>query len=127
MLRPLESSSGWVRSFKLSSFQTAAIVGFSLIGLGVANSNLAYITAGNRSKISPAHGIAAVGNFGYLGTLLSSISIGFIAQATSLPLTFLLGGIIAVVIAFLATRIPLGEKKVASPSGTIQPAFKIGK
>jgi MFS family permease len=106
--------------------QTAAIVGFSLIGLGVANSiPLAYITAGNRSKISPAHGIAAVGNFGYLGTLLSSISIGFIAQATSLPLTFLLGGIIAVVIAFLATRIPLGEKKAASPSGTIQPAFKI--
>jgi uncharacterized membrane protein AbrB (regulator of aidB expression) len=60
-----------------------------------------------------------------LVTLLSSISIGFIAQATSLPLTFLLGGIIAVVTAFLATRIPLGEKKVASPSGTIQPAFKI--
>ena len=67
-----------------------AIVGFSLVGLGVANIiPLAFSVAGNFPGISSSAGIAGVATIGYAGFLAGPPVIGLIAEAASLRVAFI--------------------------------------
>ncbi|HWX48651.1 MAG TPA: MFS transporter [Roseomonas sp.] len=70
----------------------AALVGFVLIGLGLANMvPLLMSAAGRLGDVAPGTAIAAVATLGYSGLLGGPAVIGFIAQAAGLPLA--LGGV----------------------------------
>ncbi len=64
----------------------AALVGLFLVGLGVANGvPLMFSAAGRQPDTPPGPGIAAVSSMGSLGFLAGPPVIGFLADATSLP------------------------------------------
>ncbi|MDJ0389874.1 MFS transporter [Roseomonas sp. E05] len=70
----------------------AAILGFVLIGLGLANAvPLLFSAAGRLPGIAPGTAIAAVATLGYSGLLGGPALIGFVAQAAGLPVA--LGGV----------------------------------
>lgn len=80
-----------------------AIVGFAAIGLGLSNIiPLVFSTAGNIPGIAPGAGIAGVANIGYLGALVGPMSIGFIANQSSLRISFVMVASLSVVLALLA-------------------------
>jgi predicted MFS family arabinose efflux permease len=62
-----------------------ALLGFALVGLGLANVVPVLFSAAARVPgVTPAHGIAAVSSLGYLGMMAGPPLIGVIAEATSL-------------------------------------------
>ena len=63
-----------------------------------------YSAAGKSKVMSPGVAIAAVSTIGYLGFLFGPPFIGFIAQATSLRISFGLIAVMGSVIAVIATR-----------------------
>ncbi|HYM82773.1 MAG TPA: MFS transporter [Candidatus Dormibacteraeota bacterium] len=64
----------------------AAIVGFALVGLGVANAVPVMFSAAGRIPGVPAGtALAAASTMGYSGFLVGPTVIGLVAQATSLP------------------------------------------
>ena len=70
----------------------AALTGFVLIGLGLANMvPLLMSAAGRQRDVAPGTAIAAVATLGYSGLLGGPAVIGFGAQAASLPVA--LGGV----------------------------------
>ena len=75
----------------LTNSPILAIVGFSLVGLGVANIiPIAFSVAGNFPGISSSAGIAGVATIGYAGFLAGPPVIGLIAEGTSLRIAFIL-------------------------------------
>jgi len=83
-----------------------ATIGFLLVGAGVSSVVPMIYSAAGKSKImSPGVAIAAVSTIGYLGFLFGPPFIGFIAQATSLRISFGLIAIMGTVIAVIATKI----------------------
>jgi predicted MFS family arabinose efflux permease len=67
----------------------AALVGFALIGLGASNVVPILFSASGRVPRVPAGiALATVTTIGYAGLLLGPALVGFVAQATSLPLAF---------------------------------------
>jgi MFS family permease len=83
-----------------------ATIGFLLVGAGVSSVVPMIYSAAGRSKImSPGVAIAAVSTIGYLGFLFGPPFIGFIAQATSLRISFGLIAIMGTMIAVIATKI----------------------
>jgi predicted MFS family arabinose efflux permease len=67
----------------------AAIVGFGLVGLGVANLVPALYSALGRQQAMPANlAISAAATLGYAGILAGPVLIGFIARAVSLSTAF---------------------------------------
>ncbi len=85
----------------LSPWNWLVIIGFSLVGIGVANAvPVIFSAAGNTTKASPGVGIAAVSTAGYMGFLAGPPLIGFVAEISSLSISFLLLaiGFIAVVL-----------------------------
>ncbi len=83
-----------------------AIVGFAAVGLGLSNIiPLVFSTAGNIPGIAPGAGIAGVANIGYLGALVGPMSIGFIANQSSLRISFVMVAALSVVLALLARRV----------------------
>ena len=70
----------------LAGAPALAIVGFFLVGIGVANGvPLAFSAAGHAAGESGPN-IAAVSSMGSIGFLAGPPFIGFLAEATSLPL-----------------------------------------
>jgi MFS family permease len=99
------TASGLMLAVCFPQFITATI-GFLIVGAGVSSViPLIYSTVGKSKVMSPGVAIAAVSTIGYLGFLLGPPFIGFIAQATSLRISFGLIAIMGTMIAVIATRI----------------------
>ena len=78
----------------------AAIVGFGLAGLGVANMiPLIFSAAGRTRDIASGHALAAVATTGYLGFLAGPPLIGLAAEAVGLPAALLIVVIACVAVA----------------------------
>lgn len=83
-----------------------ATIGFLMVGAGVSSVIPMIYSAAGRSKVmSPGVAIAAVSTIGYLGFLFGPPVIGFIAQATSLRISFGLIAVMGAMIAVLARSI----------------------
>jgi MFS family permease len=83
-----------------------ATLGFLIVGAGVSSIiPMVYSAAGKSKVMSPGVAIAAVSTIGYLGFLFGPPFIGFIAQATSLRISFGLIAVMGTMIVVLASRI----------------------
>jgi len=86
-----------------------AILGFLLVGAGVSSVvPLVYSAAGRSRKLSPGVALAAVSTIGYLGFLFGPPIIGFIAEAASLRLSFILIAMLGLTTTIIATRTRIG-------------------
>jgi len=82
-----------------------AIIGFLFVGAGVSSVvPLVYSAAGRSKVLSPGVAIAAVSTIGYLGFLFGPPCIGFIAQASSLRISFALIAVLGSAITVMSTR-----------------------
>jgi predicted MFS family arabinose efflux permease len=89
----------------------AALFGFALVGLGLANVVPVLFTCATRVPgVTPAHGIAAVSSVGYLGMMAGPPLIGVIAEHASLTLGLGTVAVFAVLLGAAARRAlrPLG-------------------
>lgn len=69
----------------------AAMVGFSLIGLGFSCIvPVLFSQSAKVAGVSPSQGIASVASSGFVGILLGPVVLGFIAEATNLGISFFL-------------------------------------
>ena len=88
------SAGGWLAAMGLaivviSDTATLTLLGFVVVGLGLANIiPIAFTAAGNYPGIASGTGIAAVASIGYAGFLAGPPLIGFLAEATSLRIAF---------------------------------------
>lgn len=70
----------------LAPFAAVAMVGFLLVGVGLANIvPILFRRAGNQSVMPAGLAVTAVTTAGYAGVLLGPAGIGFVAKLTSLP------------------------------------------
>lgn len=84
----------------------AAIFGFLLVGAGVSSVvPLVYSTAGRSKSMSPGVALAAVSTIGYLGFLLGPPLIGFVAEATSLRISFSIIALMGICIALMSGKL----------------------
>jgi len=85
-----------------------ATIGFLIVGAGVSSIIPMIYSAAGKSKImSPGVAIAAVSTIGYLGFLFGPPFIGFIAQATSLRISFGLIAVMGTMIALISSKISI--------------------
>ena len=63
----------------------AGVVGFGIMGIGLANTVPIVFSAGAAHGRTAAEGLSAVAVLGYLGFLVAPPTIGHVAEATSLP------------------------------------------
>jgi hypothetical protein len=104
-LSGLLMASGLLIAVVFPQFVTATI-GFLMVGAGVSSVvPMIYSAAGKSKVMSPGVAIAAVSTIGYLGFLFRPPFIGFIAQVTSLRISFGLIAIMGLIISFIASRI----------------------
>jgi MFS family permease len=90
-----------------------AIVGCAAVGLGLSNIiPLVYSAAGNIPGIAPGTGIAGVANIGYMGSLVGPTTIGLIANATSLRVSFGMIAGLAVILVLMAGRVAAAHAPV---------------
>lgn len=97
----LTQSMGSSRLLQLGSLITAAglflavhppwfyaeLIGFIMVGIGASNLvPILFSNAGRLPNISPSSALSVVTSLGYLGILLGPALIGFIAEASTLPL-----------------------------------------
>ncbi|WP_326539803.1 MFS transporter [Pseudorhodoferax sp.] len=69
----------------LSGSVPLALVGFALVGVGLANVvPVLFSAAAQVPGVSPAHGISAVASLGYCGFMVGPSIIGFVAHGSSL-------------------------------------------
>jgi MFS family permease len=92
----------------------AAFIAFACLGIGIANVFPLVVSAASRSR-SPAPGvaIATVTTGGYAGILIGPPAIGFLADASSLPIAF---GLIVALCALVAV---LGGLVRSEPEGHV--------
>ena len=84
-----------------------ALIGFFLIGTGVSSVvPMVYSAAGKSTKLSPGTALTAVSSLGFMGLLIGPPLVGFIAEATSLRISFLCLTAMSVAVVTLASRIP---------------------
>ncbi len=70
----------------LAPFAALAMIGFLLVGVGLANIvPILFRRAGNQSVMPAGLAVTAVTTAGYAGVLLGPAGIGFVAKLTSLP------------------------------------------
>ena len=104
-LSGIMTASGLLLAVCFPQFITATI-GFLIVGAGVSSViPMIYSTVGKSKVMSPGVAIAAVSTIGYMGFLVGPPFIGFIAQATSLRISFGLIAVMGTMIAVIATRI----------------------
>ncbi len=78
----------------------AALIGFACVGVGLSNVvPVVFSAAGQTSGIANGAAIAAVATAGYLGFIVGPPVIGYVSQATSLPLGL---GIVVVFLSLIA-------------------------
>ena len=88
-----------------------AMLGFLCIGFGCSNIvPVLFRGAGTQTVMPPGLAVAAISTVGYAGVLLGPAAIGFVANATSLPLAF---GLLAA----LLSMVTLSARVVAARSG----------
>ena len=84
---------------------STSIAGFILVGAGVSSVvPLVYSAAGKSKKVSPGVALAAVSTIGYLGFLIGPPAIGFIAQASSLRISFILIALLGLTTTLVASK-----------------------
>lgn len=99
------TASGLLIAVLLPYFATA-IFGFLLVGAGVSSVvPLVYSAAGKSRTMSPGMALAAVSTIGYLGFLIGPPLIGFVAQASSLSISFSIIAIMGICIAIMGGRV----------------------
>ena len=99
------TAGGLLLSVFFPQFITATL-GFLIVGTGVSSIIPMIYSAAGKSKImSPGVAIAAVSTIGYLGFLFGPPFIGFIAQATSLRISFGLIALMGTMITVIASKI----------------------
>jgi MFS family permease len=82
-----------------------ALIGFFLIGMGVSSVvPMVYSAAGRSKTMAPGTALTAVSSLGFLGLLLAPPLIGFIADASSLRISFLMISVMSIAVVVLATR-----------------------
>lgn len=90
----------------------AALLGFMLVGLGLANVvPVLYAAAGQVPGISAAAGVAAVSSIGYMGFMVGPPMIGALASATSLGTALWAVALFAVLVALAAPLVPAPRVK----------------
>ena len=83
-----------------------ATFGFLLVGFGVSSVvPIAYGLAGKSTTMMPGMALSAVSTIGFLGFFIGPPMIGFIAQASSLRLSFALIALLGMGTSFLASRV----------------------
>lgn len=83
----------------------AFLTGCALVGLGVANMvPVLFSAAGRMPGMAPGAAIAAAATPGYAGLLAGPVAVGWVAEATSLPIAFAGLAALAVVVA-MSSRI----------------------
>ena len=84
------------------------LAGCALVGLGVANMvPVLFSAAGRMPNMAPSAAIAAAATPGYAGLLAGPVAVGWIAQATTLPLAFAGLAVLAAIVG-LSARIVRG-------------------
>lgn len=84
----------------------AALAGFVLVGLGLANVvPVVFAAAGQVPGVAPAQGVAAVSAVGYLGFMIGPAMIGALARATTLSAALWAVALFAVLMALAARRV----------------------
>ena len=84
----------------------AGLVGFGLLGLGIANAlPLAIGAGGNAPGETPATAAARVSTLGYLGSFVGPALVGGLASLTSLPLALGLPALLILATAFGARAV----------------------
>ncbi|MDO5643138.1 MAG: MFS transporter [Paracoccus sp. (in: a-proteobacteria)] len=87
-----------------------ALTGFALIGIGYALiMPLVFSRAANDPHLPPGPAIASVATVGYGGLLLGPPVVGFVADMTSLPVSFALLALLALAAAALAQVLRVGR------------------
>lgn len=83
----------------LSRFFVLVMAGFAIIGIGLSNIvPIIFSLAGKQSIMPPGLAVAAVTGVGYAGILAGPAGIGFVANATSLNVSFwMLAGLLCLV------------------------------
>ncbi len=100
-----------------------AMVGYALLGLGLAGVVPSYFRAGgNQPGVPSSVGIAAVSTMGYAGGLIGPPVIGAVGGAYSLRVALLILLALMIVLTLFSARVlagtPAGEGGAASESGT---------
>ena len=89
----------------------AAILGFAVSGIGVANMvPILFSAAGNMPGLSPGAGIATATMMGYSGILVAPSTIGFVAQHAGFRLTFGVLAVILLVVVALAGKAEAADR-----------------
>ncbi len=84
-----------------------ALIGFFLIGMGVSSVvPMVYSAAGKSKVLSPGTALTAVSSLGFMGLLVGPPVIGFIAEATSLRVSFLAISIMSVAVIVFGSLLP---------------------
>lgn len=90
----------------ISPHPVGGLIGFALVGVGLANAVPLLFLAGARVPgVSPANGIASVSSLGFLGFLAGPPLIGAVAQASSLRVGLGLVVLSALVLALTARQL----------------------
>lgn len=99
------TASGLLIAVLLPYFATA-VFGFLLVGAGVSSVvPLVYSAAGKSKRAEPGVALATVSTVGYLGFLMGPPLIGFVAQASSLSISFAIIAVLGTCIAIMGSRI----------------------
>lgn len=81
------------------------LIGCGLIGLGVANMvPILFSAAGRTPNMAAGAAIAAVATPGYAGLLAGPVAVGWVAEASSLPIAFAGLAALAAVVGLAARR-----------------------
>lgn len=90
----------------LFPYIVTATIGFLMVGFGVSSVvPLSYAMAGKSTKMAPSLAIAAASSVGFVGFLLGPPLIGYIAQATSLRVSFTVIACLGASIYFMAPKL----------------------
>ncbi len=85
---------------------TAAVIGFALMGLGLAPVfPLVYSAAGSLPGIPSGRGVASAATMGYTGFLAGPPLLGFVARATSIQVSLLIVAVLLLAIPFTASSL----------------------
>jgi hypothetical protein len=96
----------------------AAISGFALAGLGIANTVPVLFGAGGRlPDTAPGAGIAAIAGIGYLGFLAGPPLIGLLAELTSLGTALGLLVLACGIVALRASLVRIADTAMVAPQG----------
>lgn len=88
-------------------FMLPSLIGFFIIGIGVSSVvPMVYSAAGKSKTLSAGAALTAVSSLGFMGFLIGPPIIGFIAEASSLKISFLAITVMSVPVVVLASAMP---------------------